>query len=233
MRFPILMYHAIGSPPPGTRHTGNYLNADAFAEQLSAFVALGYRAVRLTERKQASGMALSITFDDGYASVHEIAWPLLKKFGFVATTFVVTGMIGRTNLWDSNDAQVPLLDEGQIRELSRQGMEFGSHTASHRAVTKLSSAEVELELSHSRLALSRIISKPVDAFAYPYSKFDGPARALVAGAGYSVAVRGGGGTNSEASDPLALHRIKVDDTVSLDSLLRSMKRPNWLKWLPK
>ena len=41
-----------------------------------------------------------LTFDDGYASLAEHAYPVLADLGFTATTFLITDYIGKTNTWD-------------------------------------------------------------------------------------------------------------------------------------
>src|SRR3989449_9145157 len=41
-----------------------------------------------------------LTFDDGYASLADHAYPVLAELGFTATTFLITDHVGRTNTWD-------------------------------------------------------------------------------------------------------------------------------------
>lgn len=43
---------------------------------------------------------ISLTFDDGYRSVYDIAYPLLREYGFPATVYLTTGWINnRMSLW--------------------------------------------------------------------------------------------------------------------------------------
>lgn len=44
--------------------------------------------------------AVSITFDDGYRSVYDLALPVLKEFGLTATVFVTSGHVGSGNMWN-------------------------------------------------------------------------------------------------------------------------------------
>src|SRR5438477_279294 len=81
------------------------------------------------------GRAVLITFDDGYQDFADEAFPLLERHGFPATVFVVTDAAERTSRWDAAYGQAaPLMGWDEIRELSRRGVEFGSHTQTHPAL---------------------------------------------------------------------------------------------------
>jgi peptidoglycan/xylan/chitin deacetylase (PgdA/CDA1 family) len=44
--------------------------------------------------------AVCITFDDGYRSIHDLALPVLREFGFPATVFVTTGFVDSGSMWN-------------------------------------------------------------------------------------------------------------------------------------
>lgn len=67
-----------------------------------------------------------------------------------------SGVLGRALSWQ------------QMREMASGGIEFGSHTASHRCLAKLTQNEVEHELATSRTLLEAQLRAPVTALAYPF-----------------------------------------------------------------
>lgn len=66
--------------------------------------------------------AVVITFDDGYRSFYEKAYPLLKKMGYPATNFVVVSYL------DTDYPSLPFLTWQQMKEMKRDGFSFYSHT---------------------------------------------------------------------------------------------------------
>src|SRR4030088_711664 len=140
----ILMYHKVDRILPGTRYPGNHVLPEAFDEQLAALERWNYQSVTLDQwiayKEKRAGLPrrpIIITFDDGYSSTYHTAWPILRRHGFTATVFLVAGLIGKTNEWDADERQEPLLNVEEIREMQSEAITFGSHTQSHRALTKI------------------------------------------------------------------------------------------------
>src|ERR1700751_3538632 len=112
MRLPILMSHKIAHIPAGARPLRNYVLPDQFAAQLDALRRWGYQTISFADwLAYRAGSAplprrpIILTFDDGYRSTHDIAWPLLRRFGFTGTVFLVSDLIGKTNTWDADEIQ--------------------------------------------------------------------------------------------------------------------------------
>jgi len=59
------------------------------------------------------------------------------------------------------------LSTDQVIEMSKNNIEFGSHTASHPILSKLTATELEYELKQSKADIERITNKPVNTIAYP------------------------------------------------------------------
>lgn len=67
-----------------------------------------------------------ITFDDGYLSNYELAWPLLQEYRMPATIYLSTGYIETTRLMPSSVLRLAIAHKGPARDRSgRAAMESG------------------------------------------------------------------------------------------------------------
>ena len=239
MRLPILMYHKIDRlpPPPGARHPRNYVLPEQFDAQLAALRRWGYQTISfgdwLAYRRGAGTLPrrpIILTFDDGYRSTYEIAWPLLQRHGSTATVFLVSDLIGKTNAWDADEIQEPLLGPGEIAAMRAGHIEFGSHTKTHVALTTLPPPRARAELRDSRIALERLLGDTVRVLCYPYGKHNSAVRILARETGYEAAVIARRRLNSPATDPLRLARLRMDPNTRLESLRWTLIQLRWLFW---
>lgn len=171
--FPILTYHAIGSA-----NSPVFLSPTDFESQLSAFAEAGYKTISLskllTYLEQNSPLperTFIITFDDGYTSVYHEAWPRLQAYGFGATVFVISDLVGGDNQWAGQPAGTPhqpLMTWQQLETLAEQGWEIGAHTRTHPSLPTLSLAQAEDEMLGSQHVLADRFGQSVETFAYPY-----------------------------------------------------------------
>jgi len=116
---------------------------------------------------------VTVMFDDGYASVHDAARPILKKYGFQSTEFIVSGAIGKSDFFDH-----PVMPKGEIDDLARDGDEIESHSVTHPHLTRLTPAQLDDELSRSKAVLEAWYP-PIDAFALPYGESNAAVMAAV------------------------------------------------------
>ena len=225
-RLPILTYHRVA--PTGSPATRAYrVSPEVLEEQLRYLHDAGYYSIGLNEwqaammkRKALPGKALLITFDDGYHDFLTYAWPLLKRYGFSATVFLVANEIGQSNQWDRfYGEEVPLLGWGEIRELQREGVEFGSHSSTHRYLTGLSITDIVLEGVRSRTILERELQIPIRAFAYPYGDVDQVVQHLIGACGYVFGLSCRPGRSRFQDSLLALPRITVSGLDQLSELV--------------
>ncbi len=150
-------------------------------------------SVRELLRAWTAGRArglVGLTFDDGYEDFLHTAVPILERFGFTATVFVLGGMPGGVNDWDHSFSPKPtmrLLGVEGIREISGRGMEVGSHGMSHLALPGLEPETLKREVGHSRQVLERILGEEVEGFCYPYGALDGAAVRAAVEARYAYA----------------------------------------------
>ncbi len=207
---PVLCYHRIGGPLElGVTRVAR----STFERQMRALARAGWRTLTLDEfatRVQrgvvASCNELLLTFDDGYASLAEHAYPLLAELGFTATTFLITDHVGGTNTWDVRYTWRRLrhLDWSAVERWQARGFDFASHTASHARLTWLSPARASEELGRSRRTLvERLGDSAGRAVAYPFGAADERVVGLAREAGYSLGFGGAGANGSALSLPRA------------------------------
>src|SRR5207245_8952287 len=194
MKLPILLYHKIDRIPAGARYPRSYVTPERFDAQLAFLRRRGYESVSfvdyLASRRGAARLPrrpVIITSDDGYRCNRDVALPLLQRHGFRATIFLVAERVGGTNAWDPDEIQEPLLDAAAVRAMQAQGIEFGSHSATHARLTALDPVAVLRELRDSRALLGALLGRPVQVLGYPYGAHDAVSRRLAAEAGYEAA----------------------------------------------
>ena len=151
-----------------------------------------------------------ITFDDGYESVYKFTFPILQKYGFVASVFVITGYVGKFNDWDVTwGKRFRHLSWEQIQELAKYGFTFGSHTVNHPDLTKLDSKSLEYELSYSKRTLEDKIGKRVVFLSYPFGKYNTKVQEMAKKTGYERAytIFASGGSHQEPGDSFSDDQI--------------------------
>lgn len=106
------------------------------------------------------------------------------------------------------------MDWSQVREMSRAGIDFGSHGKSHAVLSKLSPADLALELAESRALIERHTGKAVRAIAYPVGGEDSvndQVAAAALNAGYHIGFTYLHGMNSwRPADRMRLARQHVE-----------------------
>jgi peptidoglycan/xylan/chitin deacetylase (PgdA/CDA1 family) len=227
-RLPILMYHHVA--PDGV-HTDDCWRVTpvAFERQLEYLRDCGFQSVSLDAwresveaRRALPGRPVAITFDDGYADFAEHAWPILRRYGFGAHMMLVSGSVGRHNTWDRGGDAQPLLDWGAIAQLRDEGVQFGSHSVTHRRMTALSLVDIAREAIASREEIERRLGEAVSSFAYPYGDEDDVVRHLVGAAGFEYGLTCRPGAAHRRDSWLALPRIEVSGTDDLSTFIAKL-----------
>jgi peptidoglycan/xylan/chitin deacetylase (PgdA/CDA1 family) len=218
-KFPILMYHYLGDAP-AEEDRPYFVTEAAFAEQMRFLHVKGFRTITLDEAVDAvrgravlSKRSVAITFDDGHASFAQIAVPILREFGYLATMFVITNKLEQSGY----------LDAAAIRSLASEGFGFGSHSHTHRILTKLDDSEVKFELTESKARLEAVLGKEVKYFCYRGGHYNDRVKELLREAGYAAAVCSKTDLNSAKSDVLALNRVGIRGTDDIHRFARKLR----------
>jgi peptidoglycan/xylan/chitin deacetylase (PgdA/CDA1 family) len=194
-RIPILTYHRVVDAVPGDDYYGNCMPRELFAAQMRTLAAAGYRTLGLEDaaalmrrRTPPPPRCVAITFDDGYLDTFEAAVPILRRFGFTATVFVVAGLVGRHSLWDAGKCcTAPLMGWPHLLRLLDWGFAIGSHTLTHPELSALPRDEARHEIVESRARLERGLGRAITSFCYPFGEWDETTYRLVRAAGYTAA----------------------------------------------
>ncbi|WP_457306663.1 polysaccharide deacetylase family protein [Polaromonas sp. P5_E6] len=226
---PILVYHQIAeAPPKGSPFRGLYVAPAAFARQMAWLKLLGYTGLSMSALQpylqgERSGRVIGITFDDGYRNNLTHALPALVKHGFSSTCYAVSGLLGKTNIWDENIGipQTPLMDEAEIRQWVAGGQEIGSHTHRHVNLLETDESGCRQEMVLGKTGLEAVIARPVEHFCYPYGHYEARHVELVRELGFATATTTQRSRCHSGADLLQLPRVPV---------LRSTTLPVfWLK----
>jgi len=180
---------------------------------MNALARAGWRTVTLADftaprTTHDAPRTFLLTFDDGYASLAEYAYPILGDLGFTAPTFLITDYVGKMNTWDVRYTWKRLghLSWADVEHWRARGFEFGSHGATHRRLTWLDDPAVEAELHGSRTVLmARLGPEAGHAIVYPFGALDDRVVRHTRQAGYAL---GFGGVKGNG-DPLQLPRVPV------------------------
>jgi peptidoglycan/xylan/chitin deacetylase (PgdA/CDA1 family) len=210
-RPPVLMYHGVATVAEDPFHL--FVTPARFRRQMLLLKRCGLRGVSLGTLGDASAAEpaqglVGITFDDGYRDVLRFTVPVLHQYGFAATFFVVSDLLGGSNTWDPPPRR-DLMTAADVRDLAASGQEIGSHGARHGRLTEVTPAELRHEVAGSRTTLADLLGAEPRSFCYPYGAVDATVVSAVADAGYTygcVAARVPG-----VAGPLAMPRIGVGE----------------------
>lgn len=228
---PILVYHRVCPLDFGKGfHYGN-VRPEEFDRQM-AYLKDNFRVVKLTEYMERlengrlSGDEACVTFDDGFRDNYLYAFEILKKHRLKATFFLVTKYIGtdilfpwmtlddraREDIRVNRERWLPLSWE-DVREMMKYGMEFGTHTHTHRvSLSRMSQEEAGREIEESTRAFKEKTGASPSVFSYPHGTFkdyDGRHIEMLKAHGYRAAVTTNTGRNGGSEDPFRIRRIIV------------------------
>lgn len=218
---PILMYHVVTAPKPGTPYPELWVPSETFAATMKALRDAGYAGVTLDAVWKAwhgTGPGLParpvvVSFDDGYLSQYQHARPTLRKLGWP----------GVLNIEGKNIDPKVGLSRHQIRAMIADGWEVDSHTMTHPDLPTVDDAQLKTELVASRKLIRKLFGVPVSFLCYPAGKNDARVQAATKAAGYLGATTVDPGIASKGDNPYALPRVRVNGDDTAESVLQRLK----------
>jgi len=207
---PVLSYHNL-SPSESNKMT---VSQAMFDQQMRLLKEKGYRVISLDQffdflefKSTLPPKSVVITVDDGWRSAYEIAFPILKKYGYPATLFIYPDRIIDTP---------KTLSWGLLQEMAEHGIDIQCHTKSHRNLTlpakgesfKDHFANMEKELSACKELIKENLNREVKYLAYPYGDTNPLVIELAKKLGYRGAF-----TIKRGSNPFFIHNYRVNRSV--------------------
>jgi len=222
---PILLYHHIGISPSGSPY---YVSPYTFEQQMYLLHEWGYQTISvelMIAAIKGGGLLpqrpIVLTFDDGSESVLSTALPIMQKYNFTGTVYLVNNYVGAANFLNIEDVQ----------ELYEAGWEIGSHSITHTDLT-LHAVDQEKEIVESRLRLQRQLDLPVQTFAYPYGAYDVDSVYLARYAGYIGAMGLGPSTRQGNKNIYYLYRRDIKGSYDLQTFASFLPWQNDMNNLP-
>ena len=180
---PILTFHDLDERPSVIS-----IAPGVFQRSMKKLHESEYRTITLMEAVKCLSQGIPfpnrsfvITFDDGYQSVYDEAFPVLQQYGMSSTIFLTVGK----NRFAKPDSRLPsiegrsMLNWREIKEMNMDGITFGAHTLTHPDLTRLPLDRVKAEICGSKTIIEDALSTPVSSFAYPYGRYNRRCRDIV------------------------------------------------------
>lgn len=201
----VLMYHALrrNDAPPG-QDPHYTLHVGTFERQLAAIAATGGAGAVRDRLRHGHRHPVLLTFDDGHASNHALAFPALLEYGLRADFFINPANVGRAGYatW------------AQLREMSDAGMSIQSHGYDHTYFTDLDRPTLRERLHAARLRIEDEVGAPVELLAPPGGRMPAGLAGLARSCGYRHVVASRPGRLRPGQAPRIVPRLAV--TSALD-----------------
>ena len=221
------MYHYISVPPPGADvyRVDLSVTPETLDAQMAWLAQNGYTSItmkdllyHLTLGWPLPEKPIVLTFDDGYKDAYDYAFPILRKYGFVGTFFIITDRI------TYNEPSYATWD--QIIEMHNAGMDIQSHSRTHPDLRGLKDGQLLWQILGSKEAIETRLDNQVRFFCYPSGRYDDNVVRSLKEFGYWAAVTTGYGATHSIEDLFALNRIRVRDADSLDFFIEKVTSHN-------
>ena len=240
-RYPrILMYHMIRDAIPGKKFNSLRVSPKDFEAQVRYLSENGWHSYTMSqafkEKEDLPQKSVVITFDDGYQDNLINALPILKKYNFKATIYLVNDRHDRD--WSgyrkaknkgAGLKDEPKLSDSEVRELLESGLiEIGAHTLTHANLISLDSVESQREICGSKEEIENLFEVSCNSFAYPFGLYEDEDEKCVADCGYHNAVTTETGiADLKSCNPYAIPRVTIsgkDNFMAFILKLRTGKR---------
>lgn len=238
---PVIMYHRVVNDIAEAGVHGTYVTKDIFEKQMEYLKSQGYETVTFKDlvnngykkRFDRDKKWIMLTFDDGYTDNYDIAYPILKKYGYRGIIYLVSDL--DYNRWDVEEKSNPerkfsLMSIDQLKELKEYGIEFGGHTKTHPRLGKISLDDAKKEIEESKAVLEERLDEKLISFAFPYGDLNEDVKAIVKNVGYEFAVATDSGSLIFSEDLYEIRRIGIFPTNNMFNFKRKVSgKYNFIK----
>ena len=209
---PVLCYHNFSLTESGKM----IVKRSDFEAQMKFLKDKGYHVISLNQlidfiryKAPIPSKSVVITIDDGWRSTYDIAFPVLKAYGYPATLFICTDMI--------NNPKKITLNWDEVGELKKGGLDIQFHTATHCNLAKSVDGEtasayfnrLRQELTCSRSYEQFGLKKEIRYLAYPYGDTGPLVIAFLEKMGFDGAFTVKRGSNPFFVDPYRINRSTI------------------------
>lgn len=229
---PVLMYHHIAEEA----NTDTIITPALFKEHMDAIRQNGYEAVSLKQiydyvlkGAELPEKPVLITFDDGYSSNYEVAYPILKENNMKAAVFMIGSSTGKDTYKATDYKIYPHFTEEEAELMHESGIiELASHTfdmhqsrlyeegAARESVLRFEDESEESyikalsdDYNKSKAQLEGITGRENYALAYPLGKWDTLSQAVLTGLGVEITLSTEPGMNTLVKGlPQSLYSLK-------------------------
>ncbi|PYJ29166.1 MAG: hypothetical protein DME89_04225 [Verrucomicrobia bacterium] len=228
----IFCYHRLVDK---VRYPGTEITPAAFEAQMKQLKDRGITVISMQDllawkrgEKNIPPRCAVVTFDDGWKSQYEVAWPIMKKFGYPFTMFIYTEGVAGGSLGGGQ-----AITWEQLADMRDNGVDIEAHTATHqdlreghaitlvgagvkRTRTRLTGPQYEQwvrnEVVGSKELLEQRLGIKVNCFAVPFGSYNEHVKELARNAGYEAmfTVYGQPITFTSALDSLGRYAIEAN-----------------------
>ena len=217
----ILEYHRIKPDQGETGYAADLITPPpVFEAQMAAMYVAGWHTITMGELGEDLRLGIQplpksfvVTLDDGWEDGYTYAFPILRRFGFVATYFVVGSQIG----------QPDHLTASELRELLAAESEIGNHTMSHQDLRWMAPEQARAEIYDASSLIARLIGVWPQSFSYPKGGRNAEVTAAVAATpGIETAVVQSGDGPVSWARRLEMPRMRVGPDTSPRDLVAAV-----------
>ncbi len=220
---PIVMLHHVSDDPSLSSLKPYSISRKIFLQLLNFLEENNYQTVGfddLVAGNKSVQKKIILTFDDCPKHLFDFAVPELQKRKMKAVFYMPTAHIGGSNSWDTEEgrAKVELMNEPDLKELSRLGMEVGAHSHHHIKLKEMNETTLQFEVTECKKILESITGKQVYSFAYPFGSVPKNYRPILSTAGYRYA----SSIYHPIANDLALRRFIYHDGDTVQTLQQKL-----------
>jgi peptidoglycan/xylan/chitin deacetylase (PgdA/CDA1 family) len=240
----IFCYHRLVDK---VRYPGTEITPAAFEAEMKALKDRGITVISLQDllawkrgEKSIPPRCAVITFDDGWRSQYEVAWPMMKKFGYTFTMFIYTEGVAGGSL-----AGAQAITWEQLADMRDNGIDIQAHSATHqdlrqghpitvlepggkRTRKRLTGPEYEQWLQNEVVGCKQLLEQRlgirVNCFAVPFGNYDQHVKDVARNAGYEAmfTVYGQPITFTSPLDSLGRYAIEANKPKVFEDALKMM-----------